>query len=110
MVFAEAQLERMAVMVAELSIDRCTELERIGTTTAGHLEEACRNIVDRYMPRADSDISFQTVAENTNMIDARIRAVMIEIENIQQGAERTRPHKFDLKHLSSHGTSQTLCQ
>ena len=47
------QLAEAETRIASLN-NRCTELERIGTTTAGHLEEACRNIVDRYMPRADT--------------------------------------------------------
>ena len=82
----------MAVQLAEAEAriaglnNHCTELERIGTTTTGHLEEACRNIVDRYMPRADIGLRFQTISEHTNNIDARIHAMMIELENLQQCA------------------------
>ena len=70
---------------------RCAELDRTGTTTAANLSEACGIIVSRYMPRADIDLRFQTVSENTNIIDARLRALMIEVENMQQGAEQTQP-------------------
>ena len=103
----QRNMHTMAVQLAESDArvshldNRCGELERTGTTTAENLSEACGNIVDRYLPRAEIDLRFATVSENTNILDARLCALTIEVESIQQGPEQTQPQQTQPPQQSS---------
>ena len=55
-----AQLAEADARIAGLN-NRCTEFELHGPRAANHVGEACRSIVDRYMPRTDIVPRLQTV-------------------------------------------------